>query len=55
MTTATLRADAARAAIRTGPSPLQRIARFLGLVYEVWTEAQAMRREAERRYPRLRD
>lgn len=55
MSTATLRADAARAVIPTGPSLLQRIARFLAAVHEVWIEAQEMRREAERRYPRLRD
>lgn len=55
MTTATLGADAARAATSTGPSLLRRTARFLGLLHEVWIEARRMRDEAERRYPRLRD
>lgn len=54
MTTATLRASTTRDAIRPTPSLPLRIVSFVGLLREVLVEAQEMRREAERRYPRLR-
>ncbi|HZB39141.1 MAG TPA: hypothetical protein VE443_14225 [Beijerinckiaceae bacterium] len=53
MAIATLTRDLAPQSIRTGPSLPRRMLLLLVVVGEVWAEMQAMRREAQRRYPHL--
>jgi hypothetical protein len=54
MAIAALHRDIERETVRpAGPSVAGRILGFLTVLREVWAETQAMRREAQRRYPHL--
>jgi hypothetical protein len=53
MAIATLTRDLAQEPARTGPSFTRRILAFFETLGEVWAEMQAMRRDAQRRYPHL--
>jgi hypothetical protein len=49
----TLTRDLAPKPVRSTPGLVRGILAFLAAVGEVWTEMQALRREAQRRYPHL--
>jgi len=45
--------DVAPEPVRNAPGLVRRILTSLATLGEVWTESQALRREAQRRYPHL--